>query len=115
MPVDETRESIQKKQKELNAILKRYPHYRAGLMHLATTWLQLGRGNEAKEVLERYHKIDPNNATVEYYLCILCLERLDYNRAWVHLQKNRNSSTATLITKRSKGCGAHLRRACPEP
>lgn len=116
MPVDETRESIQKKQKELHGILKRYPHYRAGLMHLATTWLQLGRGNEAKEVLERYHKIDPNNATVEYYLCILCLERLDYNRAWVHLKK-----TEKLVYNRShypkalEGLRTHLRRACPEP
>jgi regulator of sirC expression with transglutaminase-like and TPR domain len=116
MPVDETRESIQKKQKELDGILKRYPHYRAGLMHLATTWLQLGRGNEAKEVLERYHKIDPNNATVEYYLCILCLERLDYNRAWVHLKK-----TEKLVYSRShypqalEGLRTYLRRACPEP
>ncbi len=116
LPVDETRESITDKQKELQEILKRYPHYRAGLLHLATTWLQLGRGNEAKEVLERYHKIDPHNAIVEYYLCILCLERLDYNRAWVHLKK-----TEKLVYSRShypkalESLRTQLRRSCPEP
>lgn len=116
LPVDETRESILNKQQELVGIIKRYPYFRAGLLHLATTYLQLGRGNEAKEVLERYHKIDPNNATVEYYLCILCLERLDYNRAWVYLKK-----TEKLVYSRShypKALTAlrnELRQRCPEP
>jgi len=116
LPVDETRESIQKKQQELREIVKRYPHYRAGLLHLATTWLQLGRGNEARDILERYHKIDPHNATVEYYLCILCLERLDYNRAWGYLKK-----TEKLVYGRShypkalESLRTHLRRSCPEP
>lgn len=116
LPVDETRVSILDKQKELQKILKRYPHYRAGLMHLATTYLQLGRGNEAKETLERYHKIDPHNATIEYYLCILSLERLDYNRAWGYLKK-----TERLVYERShypkalEALRTHLRRACPEP
>jgi tetratricopeptide (TPR) repeat protein len=116
LPVDETRESILAKQNEVQSILKRYPHYRAGLMHLATTYLQLGRASEAKEVLERYHKIDPNNATVEYYLCILCLERLDYNRAWAHLKK-----TEKLVYSRShypkalEALRTELRRSCPEP
>lgn len=116
LPVDESRESIIKKQHELIHILKRYPHFRSGLMHLAITWLQLGRGNEAKEVLERYHKLDPHNATVEYYLCVLCMERLDYNRAWSYLKK-----TEKLVYSRShypkalEALRSQLRRICPEP
>lgn len=87
LPVDETRESILNKQKELELIIKRYPKYRAGLLQLATTWLQLGRTSEAAEVLERYHKIDPHHCIVEYYLAILSLERLDYNQSWHYLKQ----------------------------
>ncbi len=116
LPVDQTRESIVKKQKELELILKRYPKYRAGLMHLATSWLQLGRSSEAKEVLERYHRLDPHNATVEYYLAILCIERLDYNQAWSHLLQaeslvaNRNHAPKALASVRES-----LRRISPQP
>ena len=116
LPVDETRESVLKKQQELLVLLKRYPHFRAALMHLAITYLQLGRGNEAREILERYHKLDPKNATVEYYLTILCMERLDYNRAWFYLKKtehlvhNRSHHPKVLDALRSE-----LRRRCPEP
>jgi tetratricopeptide (TPR) repeat protein len=116
LPVDETRESIVKKQKELEQILKRYPQYRAGLLQLATTWLQLGRGSEAKEILERYHNIDPHSSIVEYYLAVLCIERLDYNQAWNYLKsaeslvRSRNHLPQTLTALRES-----LRRICPEP
>ena len=56
LPVDETRASVLEKQKELKKILKRYPSFRAGQLQMATTWLQLGRGSEAREVLECYHQ-----------------------------------------------------------
>jgi regulator of sirC expression with transglutaminase-like and TPR domain len=116
LPVDETRASVLEKQKELQKILKRYPYYRAGLMHLATTYLQLGRGNEAKETLERYHKIDPHNSTIEYYLCILSLERLDYNRAWSYLKKTEKLVYArSHYPKALEALRTQLRRACPEP
>lgn len=114
--VDETRESILAKQKELQQILKRYPQYRAGLLQLATTWLQLGRESEAREVLERYHKLDPNNCIVEYYLSVLCLQRLDFNRGWMHLKKAEE-----IVQKRFHKPKAlysireHLRRISPEP
>lgn len=116
LPVDETRESILKKQKELEQILKQYPLYRAGLLHLATTWLQLGRGSEAKEILERHHKIDPHSSIIEYYLSVLSIERLDYNSAWSYL--NQAESLAF-----SRGHHPHvlrsireqLRRMSPEP
>lgn len=88
--VDETRTSIIEKQKSLEKTLARYPQYRAGLFQLATTWLQLGRGQEAQAILEKYHALDPNNVTVEYYLAILCIRRFDYPRAWVFL-KNAES------------------------
>jgi regulator of sirC expression with transglutaminase-like and TPR domain len=116
LPVDETRDSIIKKQKELTHILKRYPHYRAGLLQLATTWLQLNRASEAKEVLERYHAIDPHSSIVEYYLAILCIERLDYNQAWSYL-----TSAESLVCSRDhlpkalKAVRESLRRVCPEP
>lgn len=74
--VDETRDSIFKKQKELKEILVKYPNFRDGIFHLAITWLQLGRKKEALAVLNDYHKIDPNNATVEYYLTYLNFARL---------------------------------------
>lgn len=116
LPVDETRESIVKKQQEIEQILKRYPQYRAGLLHLATTWLQLGRGSEAKEILERLHKLDPHNAIVEYYLAVLCMERLDYNQAWSYLKQAesltfaRNHHPKALLSLRES-----LRRISPEP
>lgn len=116
LPVDETRESIVKKQKELEKILKRYPNYRAGQLHLATTWLQLGRSSEAKEILECYHKIDPHNSIIEYYLAILCIERLDYNQAWSYLNQaeslvhSRGHHPKALSSIRES-----LRRISPEP
>ncbi|MCI5052587.1 MAG: hypothetical protein MRY21_05565 [Simkaniaceae bacterium] len=82
--VDERRESILKKQDELASVVKKYPKFRDGIFHLAITWLQLSRHREALEVLERYHKIDPNNPTVEYYLTLLCSERLNMRKAWEH-------------------------------
>lgn len=114
--VDESRESIINKQKKLEACLARYPAYRAGLLQLATTWLQLGRSSEAMELLQRYHRLDPKNATVEYYLSIIAAQRLDYQIAWSHLKQ-----TEALVKARDhnpKALGSlreELRRACPEP
>lgn len=116
LPVDETRESVVKKQKELEGILKRYPNYRAGQLQLATTWLQLGRSSEAREILERYHKIDPHSSIVEYYLAVLCIERLDYNQAWNYLRAAE--SLAQARSHKPKALTAvreSLRRMSPEP
>lgn len=85
--VDEKRESILEKQKCLQKILAKYPQFRAGLFQLATTWLQLGRTQEAMQVLEAYHKIDPSYCVVEYYLSIFALQRYDYKKAWKHLKQ----------------------------
>lgn len=86
MQIDEKRESLLKKKESLEQIVLKYPSFRAGLMSLATTWLQLNREGEALEVLKRYHQLDPQDATVEYYLAVLNTMRFDYNRAWEHLQ-----------------------------
>lgn len=116
LPVDENRSSILEKQKQLQAILKRYPHFRAGLLQLVTTWLQLGRGQEALELLERYHKIDPSDAHVEYYLTVLSVQRFDYLQAWRYFR-----NTEQIVQARShhpkalKGIKAHLKRICPQP
>lgn len=116
LPVDETRASIVKKQQELETLVKAYPFYRAGLLQLATTWLQLGRTSEAQEVLMRYHKIDSTSSIVEYYLTALCLERLDYTQAWQHLTRTeallqaRNHRPKVLFSIKET-----LLRICPEP
>ncbi len=116
LPVDETRESIVKKQKELEQIVKRYPNFRAGRLHLATTWMQLGRTNEAKEALETYHKLDPHSCIVEYYLAVISLEHLDYNQSWNYfkqaeaLTQSRAHHPKALLSLKQQ-----LRRSCPEP
>lgn len=116
LPVDENRASIMEKQKELGDVLKKHPRFRGGLLQLAICWLQLGRGNEALEVLQKYHEIDPNYAVVEYYLSILCMERYDYNRAWSFL---KHSETLTRARdhdpKALKAVRTALKRTCPEP
>ena len=60
--------------------------------------------------------IDPTNCVVEYYLSILALQRLDYNKAWQHLRQ-----TEKILSHRGHKCKAlrglrdHLRRLSPEP
>ncbi len=112
--VDETRASVLEKQKQLIAITKRYPKFRAGLLHLAITWLQLGRGSEGLEVLQQYHKIDPTNSTVEYYLTMLCTERFDYVQAWKYLKITEEIVQARdHKPKALRGLRQTLKRLCP--
>jgi regulator of sirC expression with transglutaminase-like and TPR domain len=114
--VDETRESILKKQKQIEEILLKHPKFRGGRLHLAVTYLQLGREKEAIPVLEDYMKIDPTNPVVCYYLAALQAQRLNYNAAWKHLQ-----ATEKIVHARDHHPKAlddlrnGLLRACPEP
>lgn len=87
LSVDETHDSIMKKKQTLQLVLEKFPRFRAGLLQLAVTYLQLGRLGEAQEVLQRHREIDRNDATVSYYLSAICLERLDYNNAWKYLEE----------------------------
>lgn len=113
--VDETRESLLKKRAELEKVLTLYPRFREGILSLAGTWLQLHRNNEGLKTLLRYHAIDPNNASVEYFLAALYTERMDYNNAWKHLHiaeqlaHERNHSPEALETLRKE-----LISSCPE-
>lgn len=115
MRVDETKESILAKQKRIQITLAKYPKFREGLFHLAISFLQLGRPCEAKEALEKYHKLDATNCVVEYYLAALSCERFDYNQAWIYLK-----NTEQLLKARDHTCKAllslkdQLRRACPD-
>jgi len=115
MHVDKTRESLLTKKERLEKILESYPRFREGLFSLAGTWLQLHRSDAALRTLERYHQIDPNNATVEYYLAALYTERLDYNNAWKHLKiaeqlvAMRQHDPEALIELRQE-----LKQCCPE-
>jgi len=85
--VDEDRASLLKKKEKLETHLKRFPEFRSGLFTLATTLMQLHREGEALDVLKRYHKIDANNPTAEYILCILSAKRHDFNEAWLHFDR----------------------------
>jgi tetratricopeptide (TPR) repeat protein len=114
--VNETRKSIQTKQKELEEILAKYPEFRGAIFHLAITYLQLGREKEAIPVLERYMDIDGKNPTVCYYLAALHAQRLNYNAAWKYLK-----AAEAIVQSRDhrprvlKDLRASLQRACPEP
>ncbi|HSX04396.1 MAG TPA: transglutaminase family protein [Rhabdochlamydiaceae bacterium] len=114
LPVDETRESVLEKQKSLQDIVKKYPRFRGGILQLAVTYLQLNRASEALNILKSYHKIDPNDPTVEYYLAVLCVERLDYNGAWEYLKRAENiTRTRNHSPKALKGLRHHLRTISP--
>ncbi len=86
LSVDEKRESIESKLEKIKKTLKKYPKFREGHFHLAIAFLQLSRHGEALEALKEYHKLDPNNPTVEYYLTILSMDRIKYKEAWNHLK-----------------------------
>lgn len=94
--VDEKRESIIAKKELLLSILERFPKFREGIFHLAIAWLQLNRYGEALEVLNKYHEIDSENPTVEYYLSVLSKERFNYEKAWKHYRQAK-----TLTEKES--------------
>ncbi len=84
--VDETRESLLKKQKELESAVEKYPAFRDGLHQLATTWIQLNRGREAVDCLTRYFALDPDDAVINYYLAALHGERHDFKKSWRYLK-----------------------------
>ncbi len=114
--VDETRASVLEKQENLHKVLKKYPKFRDGILHLAITYLQLGRGGEALETLSRYHALDSTNPVVEYYLSVVMMNRFLYREAWNHLEiaeeltKKRDHEPQCL-----KGLRHALRSLHPDP
>lgn len=83
--VDEGRASLEKKESELKAILKRFPEFRSGWESLAMTELQLHRQKEAIDALVKCDRLDGENPTVVYILAALSLKRVDYKSAWKQL------------------------------
>lgn len=115
-PVDETRNSIVEKQNLLLATLKKYPKFREGLFQLAVTHLQLGRMQEALTILLQYHSLDQNNVTVEYYLSLLCQERLDYPKAWEFFKQAQALATRRNHSPKAlKELLLSIRQSCPAP
>ncbi|MBI5346049.1 MAG: tetratricopeptide repeat protein [Chlamydiae bacterium] len=116
LTVDETRDSILEKQKKLEAVVQKFPEFRAGIMQLATTHLQLGRTKEALQVLQKYFVIDQNDPTVNYYLSMIYLERYDYNNAWKHYKKLESILTKQgHAPKALKELQDTLRKTSPAP
>lgn len=113
--VDETRESILKKQTELLQILEKYPRFREGMHQLAVCWIQLNRMKEALEVLKRYDSIDPHNPTNAYYLAVLYGERYDFKNSWHHLkQAEAITAKRNFSPKALKEIRRALTLHCPE-
>lgn len=114
--VNERRDSILEKQKKLEAIVQKYPRFKQGVFHLATTWLQLGREKEALPILEKYIAMNPNDPTVNYYIAAIHFQRHNYNKAWEYLQKAEMIVFAKNHKPRAlKELRSALTRACPEP
>jgi regulator of sirC expression with transglutaminase-like and TPR domain len=115
MEVDETRASILKKQKRIEATLKKYPKFRQGYFHLAVTWMQLGREKEALPFLEKCASINPDDPTVNYYLAAIHFQRYNFNQSWKYLK-----AAEAIVAKKNHEprALAELRRAlqrqCPE-
>lgn len=114
--VDETKESILKKQAALETVVKKHPQFRQGWFHLAVTWLQLGREKEALPLLQRYTEIFPEDPTVNYYLATIYFQRYHFSQAWHHFRKaekivqaKQHNPKALTDLKRA------LQRTCPEP
>ncbi|MBM3207842.1 MAG: hypothetical protein FJZ57_04475 [Chlamydiae bacterium] len=64
----------------------------------------------------RYHKIDPTNPIVEYYLTIICAQRYDYVKAWSFYSiTEKILSEAHHTPKLLKGLKASLQKVCPPP
>lgn len=113
--VDENRESLLNKKDALEKSLAAYPRFRAGLFSLAGTWLQLHRLGEALQTLERYHRIDANDPSVEYYLAEIYAERMNYNKAWEHLKRAEQLTAArNHAPKALKDFRQQLSRIAPE-
>lgn len=113
--VDETRDSILEKQKELQKILEKYPKFKEGIQQLAITWIQLNRMKEAIEVLKRYDALDSYNPVIAYYLAVLHGERHDFKACWRYL-KQAESITADrgFSPKALKELRRTLTLHCPE-
>ena len=114
--VDDKRASILEKQKKIKTTLTKNPKFRQGHLHLAITWLQLGRYKEALPILERYIRLCPEDPSANYYLSAIYAERLNYNQSWTYLKAAEKLVHAkNHYPKALKDLRQGLQRICPEP
>lgn len=85
--VDSTRSSIFKKRERIEKTLKKHPHFRQGVFHLAITYLQLGREKEALPILEKYATMNPEDSTANYYLSAIHFQRHNFLQSWKYFKK----------------------------
>lgn len=112
---DETAEALEHKRTELQRILEKQPNFRSGWLHLGTTLLQLSRNGEALDCFIAYHELDPDNLGVEFALAELHAERLNYPKAWEHMQHAEELAVAERHTPRClKEFRRHFALRCPE-
>ncbi|MEM8628524.1 MAG: transglutaminase family protein [Chlamydiota bacterium] len=81
-PVDNTRDAILAKRECLKDILATHPHFQAGLLQYAHTYLQMGREKEAIAPLEELARIGYNPLTAHYYLAMIHRNRYNYKKSW---------------------------------
>jgi tetratricopeptide (TPR) repeat protein len=84
---EEDRQSLLAKKEALEKTLANYPRFRAGILNLAMTWVQLHRMKEALELLITYESLDTKDPEIHYYLSVLFAQRHDFPKAWFHLQQ----------------------------
>jgi len=112
---EDGRSSILTQKAALEEILKTHPRFRSGLIQLGMTWIKLHRYTEALEVFKNYYTIDPHEPDVNYYLAILSLSRMDYSRAWLHLQETEKIvHTKNHYPKILKDLRSELLKKSPE-
>ncbi len=114
-PHEDNRESLLAKKEELEKILKKYPHFRMGLMQLSGIWMQLNRSKEANNVLLEYYKKDPSDPTVNYYLSVISYERYDFKNAWKYLKETEKAlKPSNYYPKVLKDFRSSLMKSCLE-
>lgn len=112
---EEDRQSILAKKEALEKTLANYPRFRAGILNLAMTWVQLHRMKEALELLIAYESLDAKDPEIHYYLSILFAQRHDFPKAWFHLQQAESIVKAHHYDPKSlKELRRELIGCCPE-
>ncbi|HEU64902.1 MAG: Beta-barrel assembly-enhancing protease [Candidatus Anoxychlamydiales bacterium] len=116
LTVDETRDSIIKKQKSLMEIVKKYPSFRGALFQLINTYLQLGREKDALVYLNKYYEIDETDPIANYYIAAISFERFDYLNAWKYLKNTEKIlKQENHYPKALKSFKEALKRAIADP
>lgn len=112
--VNETRNSILEKRSKLEKVVKNFPQFRQGVLHLGITYLQLGREKEALPHLERYIEMHPKDPTANYYLSAIHFQRRNYLQAWKYLTFAENIVNAHNHKPRAlHELRKNLQKVCP--